>query len=169
MDHNLEKRIIELATKKRVILATAESCTGGFLAHRLTNVPGASAVFWGGWVIYSNEAKMVELDVSPNTIEKKGAVSQEVAEEMARAALLKSGASMTVSLTGIAGPGGGSTEKPVGLVYIGLAWRMDNGSASNKIEISSQKHLLCSTDRLLFKEEATDTALQWMRDKLMRC
>lgn len=103
------------------MVATAESCTGGLIAGALTDVAGSSAVFERGFVTYSNEAKADMLDVPMALIEKHGAVSAEVAEAMASGALANSRAKAAVSVTGIAGPGGGSKEKPVGLVFMGIA------------------------------------------------
>jgi nicotinamide-nucleotide amidase len=105
-------------------IATAESCTGGLVAGTLTAIAGSSDVYDRGWVTYSNEAKREQLGVSLSLLEAHGAVSGEVAEAMAKGALHRSKADVAVSVTGIAGPGGGSAEKPVGLVYIGL-WRKD--------------------------------------------
>lgn len=102
-------------------MATAESCTGGMIAAALTDVAGSSAYFDRGFVTYSNEAKMQMLDVNPVTIQVFGAVSEQCARLMARGAYAHSNADIAVSVTGIAGPGGGSDDKPVGTVYIGLA------------------------------------------------
>src|ERR1700754_4149903 len=102
-------------------IATAESCTGGLIAGTLTAIAGSSDVYDRGWVTYSNEAKREQLGVPSMMIEARGAVSGEVAEAMAKGALHRSKAHVAISVTGIAGPGGGSAEKPVGLVYIGLA------------------------------------------------
>jgi len=102
-------------------IATAESCTGGLVAGTLTAIAGSSDVYERGWVTYSNEAKREQLGVSAALLEAHGAVSGEVAEAMAKGALHRSKADVAISVTGIAGPGGGSPEKPVGLVYIGLA------------------------------------------------
>jgi nicotinamide-nucleotide amidase len=102
-------------------IATAESCTGGLIAGTLTAIAGSSDVYDRGWVTYSNEAKREQLGVPSMVLEARGAVSDEVAEAMAKGALHRSQAHVAVSVTGIAGPGGGSVEKPVGLVYIGLA------------------------------------------------
>jgi len=104
-------------------LATAESCTGGLIAHWLTAVPGSSTVYAGGAVAYANEAKTALLGVPAALIARHGAVSGPVAEAMARGALERLGADVAVSTTGIAGPSGGTAEKPVGLAYIGLALR----------------------------------------------
>lgn len=100
-------------------LATAESCTGGLIAAALTAVPGSSATVLAGFVTYSNAAKASMLGVPPATLEAVGAVSEAVAHAMAEGARARSGASIAVSCTGVAGPGGGSAEKPVGLVFIG--------------------------------------------------
>jgi nicotinamide-nucleotide amidase len=104
-------------------LATAESCTGGGIAAALTDIAGSSDVFERGFVVYSNEAKTELLGVPPALIAKHGAVSHEVAAAMAEGALARSHADVVVSVTGIAGPGGGTATKPVGLVYIGCARR----------------------------------------------
>ncbi len=105
------------------MIATAESCTGGLIAAALTHVPGSSDVVDRGFVTYSNAAKSQMLGVPAELIERVGAVSQEVAAAMAEGALQRSQADVTVAVTGIAGPGGGSADKPVGLVWFGLARR----------------------------------------------
>ncbi len=104
-------------------VATAESCTGGLVAGALTEIAGSSDVLDRGFVTYSNEAKQKMLGVSKSTLDRFGAVSRETAEEMARGALAQSLADITVSITGIAGPGGGSADKPVGLVHFAAASR----------------------------------------------
>ncbi len=112
-------------------LATAESCTGGLVAALLTAIPGASAVFERGFVTYSNAAKNETLDVAADLIATHGAVSREVAEAMAAGARARAGTSLALAITGIAGPEGGSAEKPVGLVWFGLA-RADGTKAIAK-------------------------------------
>jgi PncC family amidohydrolase len=102
-------------------LALAESCTGGQVAQAITAVPGASQVFTHGWVTYADAAKISQLDVSADLIQERGAVSAPVAEKMAAGARARSGADWALSITGIAGPEGGSTDKPVGLVWMALA------------------------------------------------
>lgn len=109
-----------LSDRKRTI-CTAESCTGGLVGHRLTNIAGSSAYVMGGIIAYSNLVKQQVLGVSESTLIRYGAVSEQTALEMALGALRVIGADIAVSITGIAGPGGGTAEKPVGLTYIGLA------------------------------------------------
>lgn len=118
---SLEATVVRLLTEKHMTLSTAESCTGGLIAHRVTNVPGSSAVFTHGFVTYANEAKSGLLGVSVEDIVAHGAVSEIVARQMAEGALRVSGADIAISVTGIAGPGGGSDEKPVGTAWISLA------------------------------------------------
>jgi len=117
----MEQVVVRLARAAGKTVATAESCTGGLVANRITNVSGSSEMFRYGWVTYANEAKTTELGVPAALLEKHGAVSAEVAQAMAEGALKKSGADLAVAVTGIAGPTGGTPEKPVGLVYFGLA------------------------------------------------
>lgn len=114
-------KIIDSARAKKIRLVTAESCTGGIISGCLTEVAGSSDVFDRGFVSYSYDAKMAQLDVERKTIGDFGAVSSETALEMAIGALRSSHADIAIAVTGIAGPGGGTDEKPVGLVYIGLA------------------------------------------------
>mgnify|MGYP000866504446 CR=1 FL=1 len=118
-----QRELIEKLIAAGITVATAESCTGGLIAAAITDVAGASAVFGYGLVTYSNEAKQTILGVKKETLTIYGAVSEECAYEMAQGLKKVSGADCAVSVTGIAGPGGGSVEKPVGLVYMGLAWK----------------------------------------------
>lgn len=120
-DESLEQVVIRLLTERRRTLALAESCTGGFISHRLTNVPGASAVFLAGLVVYSNAAKQAFLGVQADTLAAHGAVSEPVARQMAEGARARTGADYAVGVTGIAGPSGGSPQKPVGTVFLALA------------------------------------------------
>ena len=117
---NVEETVVRLLTKRRQTLALAESCTGGYLAHRITNVPGASKVFNGGLVAYGNAAKQKFLGVRAATLTRHGAVSTAVAREMAQGARKKFGADFAIAVTGIAGPNGGTKVKPVGTVFIAL-------------------------------------------------
>lgn len=118
---SLEATVVCALKERGLTLATAESCTGGLIAHRITNVPGASAVFGHGFVTYANGAKSSLLNVSPDDLVTHGAVSEVVAKQMALGALQASGADIAVAVTGIAGPDGGTPEKPVGTAWIGLA------------------------------------------------
>ncbi len=154
---NLEAVIVRQLAAQKATLAVAESCTGGLLAHRLTNVPGASEVFLAGYVTYSNEAKVAALGVPAETIAEHGAVSEPVARAMAEGAREKSGATFALATTGIAGPGGGSEAKPVGTAYIALA-----GGGETVV-----KHLLFPTDRETFKQLATQMALNLLRGRLI--
>ncbi|SEW08471.1 nicotinamide-nucleotide amidase [Cognatiyoonia koreensis] len=120
----LAEQILASAQKSQAIIATAESCTGGMVSAAITDVPGSSAVFDRGFVTYTNAAKTDMLGVSTRTLESVGAVSEEVAREMAIGAIANSTATLSVSITGIAGPGG-SDHKPEGRVCFGLATRTD--------------------------------------------
>lgn len=124
MDEQIEtlaQRVVTLATNKKALLATAESCTGGLIAGALTSIPNSSAVVQGGIVSYSNDVKRCELDVSESDLETHGAVSEPVAIQMAQGVRAKLSTTVAVSVTGVAGPGGGSVEKPVGTVWFGIA------------------------------------------------
>jgi nicotinamide-nucleotide amidase len=138
-------------------LAVAESCTGGLIAERLTDVPGSSKYFIEGVVAYSNEAKTRALDVKPKLLLEHGAVSGEVAEAMAKGIRKRAGTDFGLSVTGIAGPGGGSEDKPVGLVYIALA--DDVQTKSRKLQIPG--------DRQLVRWRASQAALDLLRRRLI--
>ncbi len=118
---DMAQKVIAVLAKENKMIVTAESCTGGLLAGALTAVPGSSAVVYGGFVTYANAAKMLMLGVPENMLEQFGAVSKEVAEAMAQGAIKASGVDIAIAVTGIAGPGGGTKEKPVGLVHFGGA------------------------------------------------
>ncbi len=120
---SLEELVVTRLKERSMTISFAESCTGGYLAKRITDISGSSEVFNMGCVTYSNDVKTKLLGVKPETLEKHGAVSEEVAYEMAKGMKKLSGADIAVSITGIAGPDGGSEEKPVGLVYIGVAYK----------------------------------------------
>jgi nicotinamide-nucleotide amidase len=156
---NLEEVVVRLLTERKQTLAIAESCTGGYLAHRITNVPGASAVLLAGYVTYSNEAKTAMLGVDPRLISEHGAVSEQVALAMAEGARLNAKADLALSTTGIAGPSGGNEQKPVGTVFIALA----AGDEPTEIE-----RRFFPDDRPTFKELTTQTALEMLRRILRR-
>lgn len=118
---DLANDFLQACARHRILVATAESCTGGMIISILTDIPGSSSMVDRGFVTYSNEAKIDMLGVSADTLERYGAVSRETALEMAQGALRNSRAGITLAVTGIAGPDGGSAEKPVGLVWFGMA------------------------------------------------
>lgn len=152
----LESRIGDVMNQKRLTLAAAESCTGGLVSSRITDVPGSSAYFLGGVVAYSYEAKASLLGVSWDTLNKYGAVSRETVIEMARGARKLFNADIAVSISGIAGPGGGTDAKPVGTVWVGL-------SASGGEEA---RHFVWEGDRILNKQLSSEAALQFILDHL---
>ena len=152
----LESQVHDLLLRAGLRLATAESCTGGLVGHRITNIPGSSDYFQGGIISYSNDAKMRLLGVSRETLERHGAVSRETVLEMARGVQAALGSDIGLSISGIAGPGGGSPEKPTGTVWIGL-------SAPGQ-EIA--RHYLFQGDRLAVKEQSAEAAMRLLLDYL---
>jgi len=156
-EKELEEIVVQRLIAHQATVAVAESCTGGLLANRITNVPGSSFVFLEGNVTYSNEAKVRTLGILAELIQATGAVSEPVAHAMAEGTLQKTGASYALSTTGIAGPDGGTPEKPVGTVYIGLAIQ----GQSTEVE----KHFFPS-DRQSFKQIVTQYALDMLRKKI---
>ena len=152
-DEELETIVVRVLTEQRKTLALAESCTGGRIADRITNVPGASAVLLNGWVTYSNDSKTRLLGVRPETLAEHGAVSEPAAREMAEGARRVSGADFALAVTGIAGPSGGTEAKPVGTVFIACA------SAGRTVVLN-----LCNPwDRETFKQVTSQQALQILR------
>ena len=149
--------MVRLLTRKKKTLALAESCTGGFIAHKITNVPGASEIFLGGIVAYSNGVKEKFLGVRPETLKMHGAVSEAVAREMAEGARKKFGADFAIAVTGIAGPTGGTKGKPVGTVFISVA-----GAFGTLAE-----RRLNSFGREKFKEATAQQALEMLRARLV--
>ncbi|MBC7081571.1 MAG: CinA family protein [Thermoplasmatales archaeon] len=150
------ERIAELLKKNNLWIATAESCTAGLIAHTLTNISGSSEYYKGGIVAYSNEIKAKILGVKEETLKKYGAVSEQTAREMAEGAKKVIGADIAIATTGIAGPTGGTEEKPVGLVYIALATP----------EGTEVKRFLFKGDRLENKQNFCNSALQMLLDYL---
>ena len=155
-DETLEQVLVQLLTKEKQTLAIAESCTGGLLANRITNVPGSSAVLLAGYVVYANEAKIDILGVDPRLIEQHGAVSEEVARAMAEGARKRAGSTYALATTGIAGPDGGSEEKPVGTVYVALA-----GEKETKV-----RKLFFPSDRETFKQLVAQVGFEMLRRRL---
>jgi nicotinamide-nucleotide amidase len=157
-DESLEGVIVKLLASRNQTLAAAESCTGGLIANRITNVPGASNVFIAGYVCYANQAKSDMLNVDPKLIEEHGAVSEPVARALAQQARACAESDYALATTGIAGPTGGSPEKPVGTVYVALA------SAKSK---TIARKFFFPTDRETFKELAAQAALDLLRRQLV--
>lgn len=153
----LEEAVGRLLRARGWTLAVAESCTGGLIAHTVTNVPGSSDYFDRGFVVYSNQAKAALLGVPGELIQSAGAVSAEVARAMAEGARQQAGTTVALSSTGIAGPAGGTPEKPVGLVYIALAH--EGG------EVLCEEHRFLG-DRLNIKEQTCRAALDLLRRRL---
>jgi nicotinamide-nucleotide amidase len=156
-DSNLESVVLEQLRKAGKTVAVAESCTGGHLGDRLTDVPGASQVFLGGWLTYSNQAKQSCLGVPADLLNTHGAVSDSVAQAMAEGARQRSGADYALAITGIAGPTGATEGKPIGTVYLALA------SAVGTRVI----HRHNPWDRLTFKHVTTQQALDLLRTTLL--
>lgn len=152
----LDFRVGMILKERHLTFATAESCTGGLIASRITDVSGSSAYFMGGIVAYSYEAKAALLDVSWDTLNGKGAVSRETVLEMARGARKVFGADIAVSVSGIAGPGGGTPEKPVGTTWIGLT--APDGEWA--------RHFVWDGDRVRNKHLSSEAALQFILDYL---
>ncbi len=151
-DTPLEQVLGELLTGRKQTLAVAESCTGGMICDRITDIPGSSNYFMGGVIAYSNDEKIARLRVSPETLKQFGAVSEQTAREMAAGVRETTGTDFGLSTTGIAGPTGATPEKPVGLVYVGLATK----------ESVVAKKFVFGEDRLINKERATYAALQML-------
>ena len=153
----LAARLGDLALASRVMLATAESCTGGLVAGAITDIAGSSAWFERGFVTYSNRAKMEELGVDPDIIARHGAVSGETAKAMAQGARAASGAQWAVAVTGIAGPAGGSPDKPVGTVW--FAWAGPRGVEA--------LHRRLEGDRAAVRTASVAIALRGLVDRLV--
>lgn len=156
--HALADQVITAARNRDWRIATAESCTGGLLAGALTAIPGSSAVVEEGFVTYSNDAKHRTLDVPMGEIERYGAVSSQVAEAMAAGAVAVTAADIAVSITGVAGPDGGTEDKPVGLVWFGIC-------VSGLAPESHEKRF--EGDRQAVREAAVEHALTLLRDRAL--
>lgn len=153
--HSLVEELILLLKDKHMMLATVESCTAGMIGAAITDVSGSSAVYEGGFITYANEAKRLMVGVKPETLEAHGAVSEETAKEMVQGALDHSTAHIAVSVTGIAGPNGGSEEKPVGLVYIAVL--------AKTCEPKVFKHNF-DGDRTTIRQQTVEAALEHLID-----
>lgn len=154
---SMEKTIVRMFKQRGMKFATAESCTGGLIANRITNVPGSSEIFTHGYVTYANEAKVAMLGVSAADIEIHGAVSETVARQMAEGALRESGACIAVSVTGIAGPGGGTDDKPVGTAWCAVAMKGGETTAHKFFHPRSRKD---------FKLSVSQSALEAVRRRV---
>jgi len=155
---SLEGLVVRMLSELGATVATAESCTGGLLANRITNIPGASEVFLQGWVVYSNQAKTKELNIDSVLLREHGAVSAPAALALAEGALRQSGATYALSTTGIAGPGGGTAAQPVGTVFFGLA---------SKVGESRVWKRCFPFDRETFKQTAAQFAFDSLRRELL--
>ncbi len=156
IDENLLNKVFNLLKKHKLTVATVESCTGGLIAHTITNISGSSEYFDRGIISYSNKSKMELLDVAEDLLIKHGAVSPEVAKEMANNIRTKSKVDIGIATTGIAGPTGGTKEKPVGLIYIAVSTKDDT-----KVE-----RFLFSDDRIQNKENTCNAALKMLIDAI---
>ncbi|MHC1709776.1 MAG: CinA family protein [Methanomassiliicoccales archaeon] len=150
----LETEVLGKLAKAGLTLAIAESCTGGRICDRITDVPGSSEHFKGGIIAYSNDSKVKFLGVSHETLKEHGAVSEECAREMAAGVAKAFNADLGVSVTGIAGPGGATPQKPIGLVFIGIVWKKEHAAF----------RYLFDGDRRRVKAQATEQALQLVID-----
>jgi nicotinamide-nucleotide amidase len=156
-DATLEEVVGQLLLAKQQTLALAESCTGGYISHRITRVSGSSAYYYGGAVTYSNDAKIRFLGVKPATLESYGAVSRETALEMSRGIRERTGAGIGLSVTGIAGPLGGGPEKPVGTVWISMA--QEGGHEAKLFQFHGDR------ERIIIG--TSQAALHWLRTTLL--
>jgi nicotinamide-nucleotide amidase len=160
--YGLDEQILAEVVGQKLVeenktLVVAESCTGGLIAKMITDIAGSSRYFLNGWVTYSNASKISEIGVEKELIEKFGAVSGEVAKALAAGAKQKSGADFAIAVTGIAGPGGGTEQKPVGLVYISVAYPEG---------VETEKFLFGSRDRDFIRLRASQNALNLLRLRL---
>ncbi len=159
LEENVVAEVVRLLLRQRATLAVAESCTGGLITHLLTEVPGVSASLLMGITAYSNETKINQLGVPASLIEKEGAVSREVALAMAAGVAKSAGADYGIGVTGVAGPSGGSDEKPVGLVWIALSGLKDSTAGEFRF----------SGDRSQIKISAANAAINMLKDALTNC
>ena len=156
MEKSFEIRVGEILRQRGLTFAVAESCTGGLVGHRITNVPGSSDYYLGSVTAYAYEAKVRLVGVKWATLDAYGAVSDEVVLEMAAGVREALGADVGISISGIAGPGGGTPEKPVGLVYFGMSIGEENLST----------HRIFEGERVQVKEQAADFVFGWLVERL---
>ncbi len=156
-DENTEERLVARLKEKGLTLSSAESCTGGMFADTIVGVSGSSAVFDRGLITYSNQAKIDELDVSEKTLKKYGAVSEEVAKEMAEGLYKASGSDICVAVTGLAGPDGGTLEKPIGLVYTAILY---------KNKLTCKENRFAYADRDTLRRRSVNTMIKMVYDVL---
>jgi nicotinamide-nucleotide amidase len=159
IDENLLKKVTNFLKEKKLTISIAESCTGGLIAHTLTNISGSSEYFDRGIISYSNRAKTELLGVSDDVLKKYGAVSKQVAKVMAESIRIKSNVDLGIATTGIAGPTGGTKEKPVGLVFIAIS--NSEGTYIRRYKFSG--------NRLQNKELTCNAALWMILDHLKKC
>tara|TARA_Y100001936_G_scaffold240400_1_gene274786 strand:+ start:5371 stop:5907 length:537 start_codon:yes stop_codon:yes gene_type:complete len=155
--YNLAKRVGIALTQQGLVLVSAESCTGGWLGQIVTSIPGSSAWYQNGFITYTANSKQELLGISTKTIKEYGEVSEQTAQEMAHGATMRSRAQVAVSITGIAGPGGGTTNKPVGMVC--FAWEIKDNHMR-----SATRHF--SGDRKAVRQQAVAVAMQGLIDLL---
>ena len=156
--NSIQNTLGEILCRNKLTISTAESCTGGMISSNLVSYPGISEVFLEGAVTYSNEAKMRTLQVKQDTLKQFGAVSEQTAKEMAEGVAKRAGADVAVSTTGIAGPGGGTKDKPVGLVYIGVYCNS---------EVKAYRNIF-DGDRMQVREKATMKALELLKENITK-
>ena len=157
---SLAKRVIEIASEKKIRIAVAESCTGGMITEKITDIPGSSNCFSHGVVSYSDEAKSQFFMIKDDTLEDHGAVSQEVAEQMAEGVIQYNDCDISVSVTGIAGPSGATKTKPIGTIWFSWAKKIEN-----KIVIESELHQF-DGNREKIRMKATEVALRGIENRL---
>lgn len=155
-----EKKIARILIKNEMSISTAESCTGGLISSRLTDVSGSSAFVFQNAVTYSNDSKINVLGVNKETIDKFGAVSRETAYEMAEGIITRTNASVSLAITGIAGPSGGTDTKPVGLVYIGVS----NGKKTDVLKFQSPFLFPRRIMKTVFADKASDFLLNFLKN-----
>ena len=148
------EKIIQQFAKNQISLSLAESCTGGYISHMITNISGASKIFERGIVSYSNQTKIELLNINPQDIENFGAVSEQVAKQMAENIRIQSKVDIGIGITGIAGPTGDTPTKPLGLVYIGFSTEQE----------TVVKEFVFKTDRLKFKDKVLNEVLTYLED-----